>query len=1012
MAGRTGRSWIVLYALLLGSAMTLPALDSNRTLTQYVHRIWTVQQGLPAGTIYAIWQTNDGFLWLGTQTGLERFDGVRFTAGENSYPGMPSGLWIRTAYVDAQGALWVGTNEKGVYRFLNGKSTHYSTENGLSSDLIYCLVPGTQGDMWICTGNGLAHVSNGKLDLIHIPHGRASDTIRATCLAPDGTLWVGGEAPVLYEMKGGRFDGRPLRSIPSDSGVRAIACGSSAGPSANTTGDASKDMWVGTTAGLLHMEGSKQRLYTVRDGLADDSVLSLTQSPDGSLWVGTRSGFSRVRGGEIESFRPEDGLSQSSVFSVYEDREGSLWVGTKHGLNQFVDGRAIPYTVNEGLPSNAAGPLLQDSRGGIWVGTLDAGLAKFSGRRFTAMTTGNGLSSNMILSLAQDSDGGVWVGTSHGLNRLMDGRVVRTFNRAAGLPSDEIRCLYEDPGKTLWVGTAAGLAMYRDGRFKMVPGAPRESIVVLAGDAKGRLLFSTDRGVFHIERQGGESVAREITPHGASLRGVDAIHLDPEGQVWLATSGGGLLLLQGGLNRPQVTVFWMHDGLFDSEIYGIASDDHGRLWMACSKGIFSVARSDLLAFAAGRIKKVASTPYSPTDALRVIECKPGVQPGLWKMRDGTLWFSTIRGLIVIDPDRVQRHIPPPPVVIENPIVNGQSEPASKIGRLAPGQKNLEFNYTGLSFLAPTRITFRYMLEGYDKDWVNAGTRRDAFYTNLPPGNFRFRVTACTVDGTCNDQGSSVAFSLAPHYYQQVWFLPLLAGLAGLAVFAVYRLRIRTLRERYDLILAERSRIARELHDTLIQGFSGVTMAMQALAGRLRAPEERETLDDIIRDAASCLRETRRSVAGLRGARAAPQAGSGLASALAEAARQITETKDVRLKLKLDKGPANLPAEFEYNLLRIATEAISNAVKHSGARNIEVTLACSPESLRLSVADDGTGFETAGNGHLRPGHYGLIGMKERAAHIGAEFDFDSALGRGTTVSVQAPLGRAAAVESVK
>jgi ligand-binding sensor domain-containing protein/anti-sigma regulatory factor (Ser/Thr protein kinase) len=1007
MVGRTGRSWIALYALLFGSALTLSALDSNRTLTQYVHRIWTVQQGLPAGTIYSIWQTNDGFLWLGTQTGLERFDGVRFTGGEKSYPGMPEGLWIRTAYVDPQSALWVGTNEKGVYRFLNGKTTHYSTDNGLTSNLIYCLVPGTQGDLWICTGDGLAHVSNGKLDLIHIRHGRAPDTIRAVCLAADGTLWVGGEAPVLYEMKGGQFEGHPLHSIPSDSGVRAIACGSSPG----TGGDASKDMWVGTTAGLLHLEGSKQRLYTDQNGLADNSVLSLTQSPDGSLWVGTRSGFSRVRGGEIESFRPEDGLSQSSVFSVFEDREGSLWVGTKHGLNQFVDGRAIPYTVNEGLPSNAAGPLLQDRSGGIWVGTLDAGLARFNGRGFTALTARQGLASNMILSLAQDSDGGVWAGTSHGLNLLRDGRVVRTFTRASGLPSDNVLCLYQDSGNTLWVGTAAGLAIYRDGHFEMVPDAPREPVVALAGDSKGRLLFSTGRGVFRIVSEAGGRTAREITTRGAPIRAVDSIYLDPEGQVWLATGGGGLLLLQGDLDRPQMTVVWMHDGLFDSEIYGLAADDHGRLWMACSKGIFSVSRKDLLEFAAGRLKKVVSTPYSPTDALRVIECKPGVQPGLWKMQDGTLWFSTIRGLIVIDPHRSQRHAPPPPVVIENPIVNGQSIPAAKIGGLAPGQKNLEFNYTGLSFLAPTRITFRYMLEGYDKDWINAGTRRDAFYTNLPPGDFRFRVTACTVDGTCNDQGSSVEFSLAPHYYQQVWFLPLLAGLAGLAVFAVYRLRIRTLRERYDLILAERSRIARELHDTLIQGFSGVTMAMQALAGRLRAPEERETLDDIIRDAASCLRETRRSVAGLRGARA-QRTGSGLSSSLAEAARQITETKDVRLKLKLDKGPANLPAEFEYNLLRIATEAISNAVKHSGARTIEVTLECLPESLRLSVADDGAGFEMAGNGHLRPGHYGLIGMKERAAQIGGEFEFDSAPGHGTTVSVQAPLGRAAAVESVK
>ena len=287
--------------------------------------------------------------------------------------------------------------------------------------------------------------------------------------------------------------------------------------------------------------------------------------------------------------------------------------------------------------------------------------------------------------------------------------------------------------------------------------------------------------------------------------------------------------------------------------------------------------------------------YSPTDASRVIECKPGVQPGVWRMRDGQMWFSTIRGLIVIDPEHLQRNVPPPPVVIEDPIVNGQGESAADIGSLAPGQKNLEFNYTGLSYLAPTRLTFRYKLEGYDKNWIDAGTRRQAFYTNLPPGTFTFRVTACNVaDDLCNETGGAVAFTLAPAYYQRRWFWPLMLALAALAGWLVYQIRIRRLRERYDLIVAERSRIARELHDTLIQGFSGITMAMQALAARLRSSEERNRLQDIIQDAATCLRETRRSVAGLRGARAAA---SGLAASIAQATRQITETKNVRLKLQ-------------------------------------------------------------------------------------------------------------------
>jgi signal transduction histidine kinase len=450
----------------------------------------------------------------------------------------------------------------------------------------------------------------------------------------------------------------------------------------------------------------------------------------------------------------------------------------------------------------------------------------------------------------------------------------------------------------------------------------------------------------------------------------------------------------------------MRDGLFDNEIYGMVADDLDRLWLACSKGIFSVFRKDLRRFAAGEVKKVVSTPYSPTDALRVIECKPGVQPGVWKMRDGRLWFSTIRGLIVLNPSRLTRHVPPPSVVIENPIVNGRPERAALLGSLPPGQKNIEFNYTGLSFVAPNRISFRYILQGYDKDWIDAGSRREAFYTNLPPGGYRFRVTACNGDGVCNETGTSVSFALAPHFYQRIWFIPALVGFAAMIAWIVYKLRIRDIRQRYDLIVAERSRIARELHDTLIQGFSGITMELQALVGRLRSSEERAKLEDIIQDCASSLRETRRSVAGLRRVSQSNSSLSGpFTQSLAQAARHITETKNVRLKLKLDKNPSGLSPDAEYNLLRIASEAISNSVKHSGARTIEVALEAKPDALLLSVADDGSGFSQE-NGYGRTGHYGLIGMRERAAQIGADLELESEPGRGTKVTVVTPLNRAA------
>lgn len=1003
---------ILLPALLAWCAGTGWALDSSRSLTQYVHRIWTTQQGLPTGTIYDVWQTRDGFLWLATQTGLVRFDGVRFTPAETIYPELPENLWVRSGFEDPDGALWIGTNDAGIYRLapsttkLNSVGlnsiTHYSTKEGLPSDQVYCLVPGAQGSLWACTANGAAEisvagVSNGKIEIVRRGLQAGNEAVRAACVAPDGRLWTGTEGALVYvgapSAPAGQVEAIPLRMIPSDASVRAIACGQSS-------------IWVGTTEGLVEITGSAQigwaeKLYTTRSGLADDGVLSLNQRADGSLWVGTRAGFSRLRNGEFESFRPQDGLSQSSVSSLFEDREGSLWVGTKLGLNQFLDGRTVPYTVSEGLPSNAAGPLLPASGGGIWIGTLDAGLARFDGRRFSTIDVHQGLASETVLALAENKSA-IWVGTSRGLNVIEDGRVARRFGVRNGLPSDEIRSLFSDSQGVMWVGTAAGPAKFAGGAFTSLSGAPQDPVITVGEDRQGRVLFSTEHGLFRVE---GGSV-REVAPEGMPLKSVDAIYRDEDGLLWLGTNGQGLEILDDRGGKPKVTRVRVPDGLFDGEIFGVVPDGQGRLWMACSKGIFSVVRAEVLRFIAGQTTMISSAQYSPTDASRVVECKSGVQPGVGKTHDGQMWFSTIRGLLVINPEHMQRSVPPPSVVIEDPIVNGETQPAGSIGSLSPGQKNLEFNYTGLSFLAPTRLTFRYMLEGYDKKWIDAGARRQAFYTNLPPRTYRFRVTACNVaDDLCNEAGSVVEFRLAPAYYQRAWFVPLMLALVALAGWLGYQIHIRRLRERYDLIVAERSRIARELHDTLIQGFSGITMAMQALAGRLHHSEERGRLQDIIHDAAACLRETRRSVAGLRGARTATA--SGLAASIAQAARQITETKNVRLKLKLEPEPPGLAAEFEYNLLRIASEAVSNAVKHSGARSIEVTLKPAPGGIFLSVADDGAGCEFSEYGYLKPGHYGLIGMKERAAQIGAEFSFETAPGRGTTVSVVAPVERSAA-----
>lgn len=954
------------------------ALDPHFSLTQYNHRIWFTQQGFTQGTVQRIFQGPQGYLWLGTQRGLVRFDGVKFTPAESIFPTLPANLWVRAGLEDKHGGIWIGTSDAGVFYLKDHNVVQYATQNGMPSDGIFCLLQTRDGTMWVCTATGIARIRDGQVESFGKNVPSAPPNAFAACEDSEGNLWIGGNTPSLTVYRNGVFTTTPLKSTPPGFGVISLDCSE---PGV---------LWAGSSGGLVRVEGTKEHLYGIRDGLPDDVIYSLGSGSDGSLWIGTKGGFARYRNGEISSFTTKDGLTQSAVFSVFEDREGSVWVGTKHGLNQFLDSRATPYTTNEGLPSNNVGPVMEDSRGTMWVGTLDAGLAHLEGKKFTSITTKQGLASNLVRVLADDSQGSLWVGTDRGLNRLRAGIVEPPFTTAQGLPSNSITAVYRTLAGAMWVGTSAGPALFQGGRFVVPPGAPSDEVLAIGEDAQGHPLFSTERTVYIVKN----GKAAPFEPAGFALRLVDVFYLDPDGLLWLGTDGVGLRLVDG----DEVTSYGTREGLFDTVIYGIIRDDADQLWMSCSKGVFSVSRTELRKMAIGDARRVTSNPFIPTDGQRVIEGRASVSPAAWTMGDGRLWFSTIRGLIVLDTTRKQITAPPQ-VAIEDPLVNGQIEPPSSIGSLPPGQKNLAFHYTGLSFLAPASTTFHYKLDGYDKDWIDAGDRREAVYTNLPPGKFRFEVVACTREGVCSQQVSSIDFNLAYYYYQRIWFYPLLALVGAMTVWLGYRFRMNQVRLKYDLIVNERSRIARELHDTLIQGFSGITMALQAFGSRLQKPEDKEALEDIIQDAAACLTETRRSVAGLRSGGGDE---SGLAEAIADAARQITETKDINLTLNIEKTPPRLPADVEFNLLRIAAEALANCVKHSGANNIEVALDSSHGEVHLEVKDDGSGFIRKENGYTSEGHYGLVGMKERAAQIGAKLDVRSTPGRGTTVSVNLPM----------
>ena len=973
--------------LLCLTVLVLPsrALDPNKTLTQYAHRIWGQEEGLFQPTIYSILQTRDGFLWLGTQDSLIRFDGLHFRefdgAGESAF----HHNLIRALLEDGDGNLWVGSIGAGIARIEpNGNLTRFTTKQGLPSDAVFCLARGAKTDIWVCTNQGLARFTSGHFHTYTTADGLPTNQVRATCESVDGTQWVAGVDFGLVRWNGSRFEAYSDPKVPEE--ITALECGQDG------------SIWVGSDSGLTQMRRDSSRVFSIRDGLPDNAISSLANGPDGSFWIGTNDGISRFQNGEISVYRTRDGLSHSLVLSLYIDREGSLWAGTKDGLDEFTDGKVTPYSTSEGMLSNDAGPVLEDGSGHLWIGTLGKGLNTFDGHRFRALTTRDWLIDNTILSLELDKSGDLWVGTAKGLNRLRNGKVVAAYTQANGLSGSQVRALFADARGALWAGTESGLDRFNGKRFAIVDTGPnvRKEILGLSGGRAVRLFVSTAAPALYYMR----SLSLANYPLDV-IHGIDCYYLDHDQHAaWMGTLGSGLLRWQNGA----LVHIRVKDGLYDNRIYSILKDDHANLWMASSKGIFRVSQKELEDFAEGKIHSLTSIPFS-TGQLR-FECQSGVQPAACRTRDGRLWFSTTNGVVMVDPNRLVRNNMPPPVQITAIIVNGERLTRHPNLQLKSFEKNVEIRYAGLSFVSPEKVAFRYMLDGYDRAWTEAGSRREAFFTNLPPGNFHFKVMARNADGIWSNSPAALAFSIEPRLYQRTWFIPALALIICLLIVAGYRLRIAHLNQRFHLVLAERNRIARELHDTLLQGLSGITLQLQAVWTRLPASKEKQILAGIIDDAGKCSREARQSLWGLR---AQDQESCEFSDKLANLSRQAVGTRPISLVLDLEPVCLSGSPDLEYQLLRIAQQAITNTIRHAGATTLHIRLRASEQELKLTLEDDGTGFDTDEQAGAL-GRFGLIGMRERASEIGAKLTFLSSPGQGTNVSITVPLSRPVTSES--
>jgi ligand-binding sensor domain-containing protein/tRNA A-37 threonylcarbamoyl transferase component Bud32 len=839
-----------LFVTVLATLQAAPAfaLDPGKRITQYIHDAWQTDQGLPQNSVQAICQTSDGYLWLGTQEGLVRFDGVRFTVFDRRNTPELTHNSISALHEGRDRTLWYGVRGGGLGRLKNGRFTTFTTKDGLTSDRVRAIHEDRQGNLWIGTsGGGLNRVRDGRVTAFTTKEGLPSDHVVAIHEDRRGDLWIGTFGGGLSRLRDDRFTTFTAREGLSSDNISSIL------------EDREGVLWIGTFGGGLNrMTGGAFATVTTKRGLSSDQVWSLLQDRDGSLWVGTDGGgLNRIAGGgrEITSFTTNAGLSNDQVLSLYEDREGSVWIGTGGGgLNRLRDGKFSSFTEKEGLSGEVVLSVYEDSKGNIWIGTDGGGLNRLRDGRFTRFTTKDGLSNDHVVSITEDREGSLWVGTyGGGLNRFRDGRFAQ-YGRKDGLSDDVVTALHPDGRGNLWIGTAGGgLNRFRDGTFTTFPvgndGLLNEHVVALHEDREGSLWVATSGGGLSRFRDG--AFTGFTTREGLSDDRVASLYEDAEGTLWIGTSGGGLNRFRQG----RFTAFTTKTGLHDDTVFRILEDSLGQLWMSSNRGIFSVRKAELHAFAEGKSDRISATAYGTADGMRSAECTGESQPAGWRSRDGRLWFPTIRGVVVIDPAHIPVNGLPPPVVVEEVIADGEGA-VTRAGvplSFPPGNQKLAIRYTALTFPAPQRVRFRYRLEGFDTDWVEAGTERTAHYTSLPPGAYTFRVKASNSDGVWNETGDSVAIRLEPFFYQTGTFRVLVAF--GLVLLGAGAQRLRTRRlearaRRLEQIVQEQTRDLRAANE-------GLRRAQDQLARLAQAAPEK--LENISSWGASMAAEIARSI---------------------------------------------------------------------------------------------------------------------------------------------------------
>jgi ligand-binding sensor domain-containing protein/signal transduction histidine kinase len=975
-----GRPAIRLVVVLL-CCPCASALNPSFAVSQYAHKAWTVREGFFKGQITAIAQTPDGYLWLGTEFGLFRFDGVRSVAWTPPAGERLPGTFIQRLLAARDGRLWIATRT-GLASWKDGRLTGYPELAGHQVDAV---MEDRQGEIWI----GTIGLPTGMLCAIR--------SNKAECSGQDGRFGSGVYS--LYEYKG--------------------------------------DVWAGADTGLWRWKPGAETLYPISEVLHE--IPSLIEGDNGALWLGMHSGIEQLVDGKIQPYPFPAGLHFYPL-RMLRDREGGLWIGTPgQGVVHVHQGRTDVFTSADGLSGDFVKNFFEDREGNVWIGT-SGGLDRFRDFAAPTISAKQGLSSDNTPSVLAGRDGSVWIGSTDGLNRWNAGRI-SIYRKRDGLPDDGAHTLFEDDRGRIWVSTVRGIAYFENGRFVPVSAAASRIVHNIVQESTGDVWINDqEQGLLHLlgekfveriplSKLGREDYATALVPDptrgglwlgfyktgvayykdgqiresygtadGLGEGWVTNLQFRPDGALW-ATTQGGLSRIQGG----RVATLTSKNGLPCDTVHWALEDNQHAFWLYMPCGMPRIDGSDLDAWSADPRHTIHAAVFDSLDGVRSQWGAGGYGPHAARSADGKLWFTTGgEGVSVIDPQHLPVNKLPPPVHIEEITADRKKYETSSHLRLPPLVRDLEIDYTALSFVAPEKIRFEYKLEGRDRDWKDAGNERKAFYNDLPPRNYRFRVKACNNNGVWNEAGASFDFSIDPAYYQTTWFKLSCAAAFLTLLWGLYRYRLYQIAREFNVRLeervGERTRIARDLHDTLLQSFQGLMLRLQVVDDLLPAGRAKEQLELSLERADQAIAEGRSAVHDLRSSTTLTNE---LAQAVRGVADELAGEGSPTFRLVVEGPVRELHPILRDEVYRIAREALRNSFSHARAHHVEAEITYGERLLRLRIRDDGAGIPPDILEAGRTGHYGLNGIRERARQIGASLDIWSGVGTGTEVDLSVP-----------